>query len=1712
MQSGNRWSLRIWRLGNEMFRRATAKSPRHPNSIASHRWPRPTVAEVLEDRILLCADPVLQTVDSLNPAFADFDTVARSISFMPADGGETGAGAVSEDLRIPVTGFTAADPSGSLIFMLPISGDISVGGEIDAYDVSLDMNQTVSVTLRTDSSLQGILGIFDSSDGLLASMPAAGTGDPVVLQTVPADDAGAYSVKVGGVSGTTGAYRVEIVLNAMVEAEQFGGVTNDTILTAQDLTTSFIVPAAGTEERGAVLGTAQSATSDIYSFGLETGESVSLAVAGSVDLELLNSGGTLVASGIAAANLNEAINNFVSTVTDTYFAVISAAADNQDYSLIVTREADFDTENNSSFDFAQDITGMGSALGFVLDAGGNGQFDTPLVNIDGQGFNGVAPPDTVGDVGLNYYIQAINHTSGSQVTIYNKADGSVVAGPFMMDDLASGGPGADGAGDPIVLFDHLAGRWLLSEFSDAADGLSVFISQTSDPTTGNWHEYFFATPWFPDYPKFSVWPDGYYVSTNELSPAVYVLDRDNMLLGNVARPIQRFTAPNLAGFNFQALTPADLDGPAPPTDAPGIFMRHRDDEVHNAGSNDPAQDFLEVWEFHTDFDTPANSSFGKLIDIPISEIDSDLCGLLAFQCFPQPGTTTTLDPLREVIMWRLQYRNFGTHESLVGNLTTDVDGTDHGGVRWFELRRTGGLVGTWSLYQEGTIAPDEHNRWMGAISMDGSGNIAVGYNVSSSTIEAGLRYTGRLAEDPLGTMPQGEHILVNGIGAQTGNTRWGDYSAMSIDPVDDETFWFTGEYADTGNWSTRIGAFVLNSPTDSDFYRLEVNHSDALVIETFTPLDGLFDPLNELDPVIELIAPDGSSVTTDDNSAADSHNALITHTAVQSGSYRIRVSGTGSTSGAYVVRVTGSTGVNQPPSVIATTPVDGGTVGTFPAVYTLNFSEAVDPTTVSAGDLLIGGLPATGLIQIDGDTFRFDVDAAAYAGEGTYSTQLTADNVSDFQGLGNTDFSGTFILDSSGPRVTSTLFNGSTLPVDRILAPGPLTFTALFNEALKVFFRGRGGLRTPTAEDVILANTTTGDSFTATAVNSNLALTQFTADFAALPEGAYTLTLVSGDEAFEDQLGHDLDGEPVGTAVDGTPTGDGSPGGNYVVNFYVDTTTPALNSFARLAPLGSLVSYSPGNVGVLHESADQDDFSMFLERGEILAAELEVDSAVIGTVEIVELSLVSSSPLAGQPAVLAPAGIPADGNYTVRVTADGATGFNLNLFRNTALETVVGDTVDGHELAIDNSFIPLGSGRFAVQGISAAVGGGPVQFSQTNDPGLFVDISATGAALGLSDDGEVDITTTVGNTIFPSGDVTVGNNGGILGGSGGSLGFLTLENLALPSADLGLALLPFWDDMDSDSGDVYWEERLVGGINTLIVQWENRPHYSNIGSGTFQVQLFESGPVLARYAYEDVYFGDASYDFGASATIGYQESASVASQFSFNTAMLSDGDVLDLVAAVTADVDEYEVDLTGKAGQLIDVVLAGHDGVSFAGELLELLDVDGSTVLATGSTEPIQAGTTVTSFDLGIADFTVPTDGIYTIRVTSNVIGGHYSVLVTDPLTFDSEPNGLITDPLRSLDATTAALGFVWTSGDTVDLYTLTVAENESVVVSTETPFNNSSKQPLNDLDPQLEVIHPDGSTVVASDENSAADGINVELTFCCRYIHNSRDCHFGNG
>ncbi len=464
-------------------------------------------------------------------------------------------------------------------------------------------------------------------------------------------------------------------------------------------------------------------------------------------------------------------------------------------------------------------------------------FAQPLINFDGQGYSGVNPADPAGAAGIDFYIQAINGQNGATYVVYNKATGAVAAGPFNMSALGGGACAANPGGDPIVVYDSLAGRWLIAEFTNinAANTLCVYVSQTGNPVTGGWFNYAFNAPNFPDYPKFGVWNDAYYVSTNDWTgavniPAMYALNRNAMLAGNPAG-FQRFQTAALGGFNFQALAPADVDGPnAPPAGSPGIFIRHVDDELHGGST---AGDFLEIFEFDVDWANPANSGITGPIQIGVADFDSTLCAN-GRNCFNQPGSTN-LDSLREVVMNRLSYRNQGARQTLVGNFTVDANGANRGGIRWFELRNNGG---GWALFQEGPYAPTNWDRWLGSIAMDNGGNIVMGFNRVASVQAPSLHYVGRRPGDPLNTLPYGGDSLVSGSGGGNGSNRYGDYSTLTVDPVDDCTFWFTGMYNTGTNWRTRIGSFSIDcSPANQNPTVVINSPNDGAVLSNLYPIN-----------------------------------------------------------------------------------------------------------------------------------------------------------------------------------------------------------------------------------------------------------------------------------------------------------------------------------------------------------------------------------------------------------------------------------------------------------------------------------------------------------------------------------------------------------------------------------------------------------------------------------------------------------------------------------------------------------------------------------------------------------------------------------------------------------------------------------------------------------------------------------------------------------
>lgn len=425
----------------------------------------------------------------------------------------------------------------------------------------------------------------------------------------------------------------------------------------------------------------------------------------------------------------------------------------------------------------------------------------------------VAPPDTTGDVGPNHYVQWVNLryavytlTRGvnNEITGFNLAAGFPKNGNVVWQGFG-GRCQTDNDGDPIVQYDQLADRWILTQFAVSARPYTqcVAVSTTPDPT-GTYFRYAFSyNRDFNDYPKMGVWPDAYYITYNIFRNGstftgnrVCAFERAQMLVGGPARQACANTS-----TAHHSLEPADLEGTTlPPAGSPNLLMSMTSTAIN-------------FWRFAVNWTAGTGTLTGPTAVSGVAAF-TRACG--GGVCIPQPGTTNRLDSLADRLMYRLSYRNFGDHEALVINHSvTSGTGT---GIRWYELRNAAGqsfATAAPVLFQQGTFAPSNDFRWMGSAAMDKTGGIAVGYNISNaSTIVPSIRYAYRGPADPVGTLGN-ETTILGGSGSQTGTlTRWGDYSTISVDPVDGCTMVFTTEYLPANgsfNWTTFIHSFKLST-------------------------------------------------------------------------------------------------------------------------------------------------------------------------------------------------------------------------------------------------------------------------------------------------------------------------------------------------------------------------------------------------------------------------------------------------------------------------------------------------------------------------------------------------------------------------------------------------------------------------------------------------------------------------------------------------------------------------------------------------------------------------------------------------------------------------------------------------------------------------------------------------------------------------------------
>ena len=744
-------------------------------------------------------------------------------------------------------------------------------------------------------------------------------------------------------------------------------------------------------------------------------------------------------------------------------------------------------------DAALQTTG-GDPLELDDDGGGKAHFP-------GVGANGYAPGDPNLAVGPNHVVQVVN----TEVAVYDKSGNIFPGYPKTLGSVFTnlGGGCAGEWGDPIVQYDKVADRWLISQLgSFSAPYLEcIAVSQTNDPT-GAYYLYSYSFDNFNgtglnflnDYPKIGVWPtstNSAYLATYNLytngqttyGAALCAYDRAAMLSG-AASPTSICYIINLD----ISYLPSDLDGSTlPPAGALAYFLTWETTTT------------LRYYGMLPNFANPASSTLSAATDITVDAV-SLACG--GGTCIPQANTTQQLDSLGDRVMYRLAYRNFGDHEAMVVSQSATAGAGV--GVRWYELRSP--LNGVFTLYQDGTFAPDSIYRWMPSAAMDQAGDIAIGYSASSSTMFPAIRYTGRLASDPLGTM-RAENSFLEGTGSQVGLSRWGDYSAMRIDPSDDCTFWYTNQYIpSTGsfNWATSIGSFKFSSCGGApapDFSVSASPGSQAVVQGNAANYAALVTPSGGFSSNVSLSVtsalPTGVNVTFSPNPVAGgSWNSTVTVTTTSS-----------TPAGSYAVMITGTSGALSHSTAVTLI------VNAAPAP---DFSIAASPGSQA-------------VVQSNGTNYT-----AAVTPSGGFSSNVSLSVTSALPAGVNVTLSPNAITGGSG---------GSTMSVTTTAS------TPVGSYALMI--TGTSGALSHSATVTLIVNAASSPNFSMSASPSSRTITRGS-------QTSYTAT-VTPSGGFTGNVSLGVSGLPSGASATFSPTSVTitSGAGNSTLNVTTNSSTPA---------------------------------------------------------------------------------------------------------------------------------------------------------------------------------------------------------------------------------------------------------------------------------------------------------------------------------------------------------------------------------------------------------------------------------------------------------------------------------------------------------------------------------------------------------------------------
>jgi hypothetical protein len=1122
-------------------------------------------------------------------------------------------------------------------------------------------------------------------------------------------------------------------------------------------------------------------------------------------------------------------------------------------------------------------------------------------NFEGQSFTIAFPPDTVGDIGYDphtgrrYYVQWVNLS----YTIWDVTSTPEIKYTATGNTLWSGfgGPCEDrNDGDPIVLFDQLAGRWLLSQFAlPYAAGpyyQCIAISQTADPT-GAYYRYAFqaSATKLNDYPHFGVWPDGYYMTSNQFrylggtyawaGAGAYVFERDKMLLGQTARMVY-FDLMNVNSA-FGGMLPADLEGLTPPAlGAPNIFAEVDDNSIPELGSTDA----LRLWKFHVDWQNTANSTFGvngqPNFVVPVAPFNWLPCVLTgARNCIPQPGAAPFVDAVGDRLMHRLTYRNFGDHDLLLMNHTVDAGG-GRAGIRWYEVRQPGG---TPTIDQQGTYAPDDSaSRWMGSLAMDHTGNIALGYSVSSLSVYPSIRYAGRLVDDPPGEMTQGEDSIAVGGGSQTdAAARWGDYSSMNLDPIDECTFWYTQEYypvTSARHWHTRIASFRFPncSAGPSGLLRGTVRAATSTQPITHARI---------------LIAADGGPVIP-----VNAPYGLYTLT-VPVNTYTLTASAYGYTPGiiggvSVIENLTTTQDVllNLSATSVVSGYVTGYTSAPLYATLTITGAPFNPPINHVATD------PATGFYSV---TLAADQAYSLTAASPLHAPQvigiaaLNANRTENFALTPTTEVNGGIIgwvrnltmqqgvvsatvtitpglevkTDSHGYFEALNLLPGSyTIKADAYLYE-PVTYTNVTVAASLVAVR-TFDLAAPHVE------------YSSLGLERTLIFGEVTLDGTALvlsntgqlPLG-FVLTKVPDVIWFEPQP---LTGTVPVSGVQAIQLGwygnSLDQPGMYTTALHLQTDDP----LATDVPIPVTFTLQPTVTQGLLTGVVSTTGSCDVNLAPIAGAQLHLQgfdgfSRIITTNEAglyrywldqthspYTVTLTAHDHLTTTTLVSITGGLTTTQNYTLRlqqpcVTIAPATlSANLKLGQSTTRQFVVTNT----------GAVPLSAVIYEV--FSSTLGGlDAAGYTWRHAPYIWID-ATDGTPLNLTDDGAASIVLPFEFPFYgvTSNQLRVSNNGAVLFDAlSGEVSYLNQPLIAAPNN----LIAPFWDDLDSLAGNVYWKTIGAAPQRRVVIEWRDRLHSNGTPDAvTLELVLSENGNLA--FQYQNVAFDDSLYDNGQSATVG----------------------------------------------------------------------------------------------------------------------------------------------------------------------------------------------------------------------------------------------------